>query len=157
LKILAIDPGNEQSAYVVWDGERLRGFDLIPNELLRVRVQDHLRSQTDLCVLEMIGHYGKGMPAGKTVFDTCVWIGRFGERYGWDRTEVVLRATVKAHLCGSSKAKDGNVIRALKDRFGEPGKKKQPGLTYGLKADIWQAFAVAVTWMDGYRGGENAA
>jgi hypothetical protein len=40
------------------------------------------------------------------------------------------------------------LIRVLKDRFGEKGTKKNPGLTYGLIADMWQAFAIAVMAYD---------
>lgn len=148
MKILALDPGSESSAYTVWDGVALYEFDKIPNDELMRRIRETLRSQTGLCIIEMIGHYGKGMPAGKSVFTTCLWIGRFGERYGWDNVRLVMRASVKAHLCGTTKAKDGNVALALKDRFGIPGTVKNKGFTYGIKADTWQSFALAVTWTD---------
>jgi len=154
MKIIAIDPGSEFSAYVVWDGAMLYQFEKVPNEELLDRIRETLRSQTEMCVIEMIGHYGTGMNAGKTVFDTCLWIGRFGERYGWDNVRLVMRASVKAHLCGTTKAKDGNVSQALKDRFGAPGTVKQKGFTYGIKADVWQAFALAVTWTDAEVTGE---
>jgi hypothetical protein len=60
---------------------------------------------------------------------------------------------VKMHLCGNTRAKDGNIRQALLDRFG-PGKaiacgtKKQPGPLYGVSKDVWQALALAVTWSD---------
>jgi len=152
MKVLAIDPGSTESAFCVWDGSRLLDFDKVANAELLRRIQEEFRAQTDRCVIEMIGHYGKGMPAGKTVFDTCIWIGRFGERYGWDRVDTILRATVKAHLCGSAKAKDGNVRQSLIDRFGLPGTKHARGLTYGLAGDTWQAFSVGVTWFDNLGG-----
>ncbi len=155
MRILAIDPGSTESAFCIWDGTRLIDFDKFPNAELLKRIQDEFRSETDKCVIEMIGHYGKGMPAGKTVFDTCVWIGRFGERYCWGRVDVILRATVKAHLCGSAKAKDGNVRQSLIDRFGAPGTKKQRGMTYGMSGDCWQAFSVGVTWFDQNGGKEE--
>ena len=44
--------------------------------------------------------------------------------------------------------KDGNVRQALIDRFGVVGTKKDPGWFYGFHADIWQAYAVGVTYMD---------
>ena len=48
------------------------------------------------------------------------------------------------------KAKDSNIRQALMDRFGEVGTKKNQGYFYGFKADIWQAFAVCVTYHDKY-------
>jgi hypothetical protein len=156
--ILAIDPGNVLSAFVVWDGVRqtalseqpgeLLNFGKVPNQELLRMIQDTFRSHTGVCVIEMIGHYGTGMSPGKTVYDTCVFIGRFGERYGWDRVRVVLRPTVKAHICGSARAKDGNVIQALKDRFGDRGTKASKGFFYGVSADVWQATALAVCFWD---------
>jgi hypothetical protein len=91
-----------------------------------------------------------GMPVGREVFETCFWTGRF-----WEATQrldvefhLVPRREVKLHLCGQARAKDSNIRQALVDRFGGKGTKSAPGLTYGMKADLWQAFALAVTCMD---------
>ncbi len=54
------------------------------------------------------------------------------------------------------RAKDRNVTQALVDRFsysrhkakGGSGVKADPGYFYGFKKDIWQAFAVGVTYLD---------
>jgi hypothetical protein len=60
---------------------------------------------------------------------------------------------VKLHLCKSTKANDASIRQALIDRYG-PGKeraigtKKAPGPLYGVKADVWAALALAVTWHD---------
>ena len=61
---------------------------------------------------------------------------------------------MKIHHCGSVKAKDANITQALVDRFasGVPnhgkGSKASPGWFYGFKADIWQAYALAVYTAD---------
>jgi hypothetical protein len=145
-KLLAIDPGPEQSAYVIWDGDK-PVFGILRNEDLLSELPA-FRKQTTRCVIEMVAHYGRGMPAGKSVFDTCIWIGRFGQVYGWDRLSCMRRLEVKMHLCGQANARDSNVRQALIDRFGAPGTKKRPGLTYGMAKDVWQAFALAVTYLD---------
>lgn len=154
MRILAIDPGNTESGYVLIDSSNCQPFDIgkIPNDSLRNRLILGLLDDVDRVAIEQIGHYGTGMPAGRDVFDTCRWIGRF-EQIIEDRgfvPDLVLRAKVKTHLCGTPKAKDSNITQALVDRFasGQPnrgkGTKAEPGWFYGFKADIWQAYALAV-------------
>jgi hypothetical protein len=89
----------------------------------------------------MIASYG--MPVGASTFETCLWIGRFIELA---RTEsrLVYRKDIKMHLCGSMRAKDGNVRQALIDLIGEQGTKKDKGPTYGISSHSWAALAVAV-------------
>lgn len=76
----------------------------------------------------MIASYG--MPVGKEVFETCLWIGRFTELailQGID-VEYIYRKEEKMNLCQSMKAKDSNIRQALIDRFGVVGTKKSPRL-----------------------------
>ena len=108
----------------------------------------------DLLVIEMIASYG--MPVGKEVFDTCVWIGRFiqqakevGKAY-----QYIYRKDEKMNICNSMKAKDSNIRQALIDRFGEVGTKKNQGWFYGFKADVWSAYAVGITYIDMKKRGE---
>ncbi|WP_203230171.1 hypothetical protein [Segeticoccus rhizosphaerae] len=157
MRLLAIDPGNEESAYVVIDTTNCKplAYDKADNHELRRAIFAGNFQDCDGAYIEMIGHYGTGMPAGKTVFDTCVWIGRFTEAirvatYAPPQPTTVLRPTIKAHICGTTKAKDPNVIQALVDRFapGQPnhgkGTKAAPGWFHGFRADVWQAYALAV-------------
>lgn len=74
-------------------------------------------------VIEMIASYG--MPVGKEVFDTCVWIGRFAETSGMP-TNYIYRKDEKMNICHSMRAKDSNIRQALIDRFGVVGTKKNP-------------------------------
>lgn len=141
-RILAIDPGPEYSAFIVWDGKEISVKSIEENNSALVALKDYYLPNAQ-CVIEMVASYG--MSVGKEVFETCVWIGRFMQAWGGGVT-LLYRRDVKMHLCHSMKAKDSNIRQALIDRFGPPGTKKAPGLTYGLKADMWQAFALAVTW-----------
>jgi hypothetical protein len=92
--------------------------------------------------IEMIGHYGTGMAVGKDIFHTCLLIGRMIQIA--PQAKLILRPTVKGIICGSGRAKDGNVTQALKDQVGPKGTKKEPGPTYGVKNHAWAALAVAV-------------
>lgn len=93
----------------------------------------------EVIAIEMIASYG--MPCGKEVFETCLWIGRFTEHCREPR--LVYRRDIKMHHCGSARAKDANIRQALIDKYGAPGTKKNPGATYGLKSHLWAAFALA--------------
>lgn len=145
--ILAIDPGPERSAYVVYDGARVVEHAIAPNRDVLLVVGYRDLGATRL-VVEMIASYG--MAVGHEVFETCIWIGRFMERW-MGPVERLVRRDVKMHLCGNNSAKDSNVRAALLDKFG-PGKKKavgtkaNPGPLYGIKADEWAALALAVTF-----------
>lgn len=145
--ILAIDPGNEQSAYVIFDGVDILRFGIMANEellSLLTDLGDPFVSDGYLLAIEMIASYG--MPVGGSVFETCVWIGRFIQKWSnYGPSVTIKRLEVKLHICHDSKAKDANIRQALLDRFGKPGTKKHPGKTYGISKDIWAALAVAVT------------
>lgn len=157
--ILAIDPGPAESAFVLYDehNRKVSDFWKEDNGLVLRRVEKLERNgyATSL-VIEMIASYG--MPVGREVFETCVWIGRFVQAWrrrhsnGYENShDFMYRSQVKNHLCGSMRAKDSNVRQALIDAFGGSkaiGTKKQPGPLYGIKGDMWQALGVAVTYAD---------
>ena len=150
--ILAIDPGNVESAYVKLDKNLYpKEFGKIENVWLLPKLLDNdFVKDVKYLAIEMVASYG--MAVGKEIFETCVWIGRFDQAlFGKNiyRT-FIYRKEEKINLCGSLKAKDSNIIQALKDRFGDKGTKKNPGWFYGFKKDIWQAYAVGVTYYDLY-------
>lgn len=157
LQILAIDPGHERSAAVVYDGRKILRTLYEPNERMLLALRNGWCPRGPM-VIEKIESYG--MAVGETVFSTCRWTGRFIEAWESHGLEVHLlpRRDVKLHLCGSSRAKDANVRQALIDRFGPSkreaiGIKKSPGPLYGFKGDLWAALGVAVTWCDQFNGG----
>lgn len=150
-RLLAIDPGNLESAYVVIDADTRRPihFDKVPNPDL-LDALDGLSANASIAHIEMVASYG--MPVGAEVFETCVWIGRFLQRL--DDLHVITcltkRQPVKLHHCHHPRATDATVRQALVDRFapGErnhgKGTKAAPGWFYGFRADVWQAHALAV-------------
>jgi len=166
MRILAIDPGTTKSAYVVyeWSGHAIGSVfahGIYNNEdmlsVIATTPHDHL-------AIEMVASYG--MAVGKTVFETCVWIGRFIQKDsqqwlnppsdGWYTK--IYRKDVKMHLCGSLRAKDANVRQAIIDRYPatgggktpQVGTKSKPGPLYGVSNDVWAALGVAITYRDSY-------
>jgi len=150
--ILAVDPGNVQSAYTLLDAESLKPItaQIIPNDKLLQIIAGHPDKDTTDFVIEMVASYG--MAVGETVFETVFWIGRFYAAAEQYRARYrIKRMDVKMHLCHNSRAKDTNIRQALIDRFGVVGTKKNPGWFFGFKADVWAAYAVGVTYADSLR------
>jgi hypothetical protein len=146
--ILAIDPGTKQSAWVLWDGQAVGASGIEANEILLAWLRRSW-APTHYLALEMVASYG--MAVGASTFQTVLWSGRFYE--AWEREQgrtvrLTYRKDVKMHLCGSMRAKDGNIRQALIDRYGAPGIKAAPGVLYGVRSHVWAALAVAVTTWD---------
>lgn len=155
--VLAIDPGNFATAYVLLSGDRkIHAFDKVDNLVFRTRLHNmvnavecgsHLRVPTKVAI-EQVASYG--MAVGASVFDTCTWIGRYLEIcYGFTTVEQVVRLEVKLAICRSPKANDATIRAALLDLYGAPGTKKSPGPTYGITKDVWAALALAETVRSG--------
>lgn len=153
MRILAIDPGNTESAYVEMDGYRPVRFGKVPNENLLEQLDCHglIDLPPKATVIEMVASYG--MAVGKEVFDTCVWIGRFTQA-SFSPVKYIYRMEEKMTICHDSKAKDSNIRQALIDRFAEfdtkngKGTKAKPDWFYGFSKDVWSAYAVGVTFLD---------
>ncbi len=145
VKLLAIDPGTFESAWVLFDGAKVLAHGIESNVTVMGRLREHAGCPV---WIEMVACYG--MAVGSEVFETCVWIGRFWETANLNGSSFnrVTRIQVKLHLCHSAQAKDTNIRRAILDRFGGTaaalGNKKQPGPIYGLVKHEWAAMAVAL-------------
>jgi len=156
VKILAIDPGTEQSAWCFFEtigtkDHPIHFYQEANKEILdRLRQgKNSVRSVPDLVVIEMIKSYGNVM--GDSVLQTCVWIGRFIQ--AWQGPyELIPRKRIVTQLCMNPRANDTNVRQALIDRWGGKdkaiGNKAKPGPLYGMKNDMWSALAVAVAWTE---------
>lgn len=176
--LLAIDPGPQQSAMVIYDvasGLPTGSITLDNGDLIERVADSHAVGASHLAI-EMIASYGK--PVGVETFETCVWIGRFldrGKQAGL-RVDRVFRLEVKKHVCNAGDAKDPHIRQALIDRFGGPAalvkakrctrKKHGPNPVHGdcgcggtgrigfdgvlasVNGDEWAALGVAVTYAD---------
>jgi len=151
--IYTIDPGNEQSAFLVYDTDNNKFLqkEIMQNQLLSYDLKA-LKKSDDILLIENIQCFG--MAVGRTVFDTCIWIGRFIE--SWlsfynDKDNnyfLINRRDIKLHFCEHPRAKDTNIRQALIDRFGKPGTKNNPGFLYGIKKDLWSTVAITFYWVD---------
>jgi hypothetical protein len=154
--VLAVDPGSEQSAFVLWDGRQVLEHQRVSNGFVLAYVVTERFAVRPTLVVEQVESFG--MAVGAEVFDTVWWAGRFHQAWtlrGF-RAERLPRSAVKLHLCGSRRAKDTNIRQALIDKFGGKeravGSSINPGPLYGVKADEWAALAVAITWRESVMG-----
>jgi hypothetical protein len=156
MRILSIDPGTVSSGWSLIDADDCRPHD--GGKTDNGQVLSWLRNgvpQADVVAIEMVSSYG--MPVGREVFTTVLWIGRFYEavqRNGGIKPELHDRGFVKVHLCHSVRATDATIRQALIDRFASgvenrgKGTKAKPGWFHGFAADQWQAYALAVCVAD---------
>lgn len=153
MKILAIDPGSEQSGFVVFDSTTGRidhadkinnEFFLGPNGLIR-------KNQFERVVIEMVSSYGK--PVGAEVFETCVWIGRLMEQRWEHQVARLTRRQVKKLIGLPPTAKDKDVRRKVIDHYSSDesisiGTKASPGPLFGISKDMWAALALALAYCE---------
>jgi ribosomal protein L37AE/L43A len=140
MKVLAIDPGNMESGFVIWDGKTISEKGIVTNPDMINIVQS---SYADIVLLEMIACYG--MAVGQSVFDTCRFVGKLELTCDLCKKpyKLVYRKDVKLWHCNTTRAGDANIAQRLKDKYGDKGTKQYPGITYGIKSHMWQAFAIA--------------
>ena len=135
MRILAIDPGPTQSGWCVFDGQPVEaGIEENSSILFNIPLWE---SNHDALIIAV----------GNSAIDSIRWSRRFEKRWGSREVHYRHRFTVKAHICGEPRAKKANVRRGLLGRWPR-GNKKNPGLTYGYKRDMWAALALAVTWWE---------
>lgn len=156
--IIGIDPGNVESAFCLVDTRTLQPIFFRKEKNAEMWKDVFMAAETvnwnvDFAIEDVASY---GMPVGREVFDTVKWIARMQERLeGCDQPyKLIYRKDEKMAICHSPKANDASIRQALIDRFayGVPNKgkgtKKSPGWFYGFKADIWQAYAIAVTYAE---------
>ena len=163
MMFVAIDPGPEESAYVVIEDGRIVRAEKVDNGLLldMLSTPEWIEERV---IIEQIKAYEH---IGDSALWTVHWCGRFHQvavQNGM-RVAYVPRATVKTHVTGHCRtAKDRHVREAMIDRWGPPQiqitdeeqahlprskrRKYKPGPTAEFRADTWAALAVATWWLD---------
>lgn len=160
--ILAIDPGNIESGVVLIDAATFRPIERmkLPNDEVLDFIAASRGDAPPFDQLEHI-HYAIeqiesfGMAVAHSVFEATHWAGRFHQAcLDPDNVHLITRKAVKRAICNNLQAKDPNILQALVDRFAPDaanrgkGSKSEPGWFYGFAADMWAAYAVAVTLAD---------
>ncbi|MCK9578556.1 hypothetical protein M0R01_03675 [bacterium] len=161
MKILAIDPGSEKSAFIAWDTEK---HEIIKGEyvwfedtkILGIENNEYiidcmLCEETnivwgmDLIAIEMISSYG--FSVGKSVFQTIKWIGRF-EEYIKHVVNIAIKKNVPVQFYTRPTIKgalgcrnDAEVRQAIRMEYGEARKGEK---LERVRKDIWQAVALAI-------------
>jgi hypothetical protein len=164
MRIFAIDPGTTESAYVIYSNNSIHhpqkdGGYVIERLGWHIEEKGKLDNSVLLFILkteDTISHYiiedmqgGKGRVLGRTTIETIKWIGRFQQEikstFGIE-TNFLFRKTVESHILKSLekpypfKSPDSNIRHALIARFADK--------TKGLANDEWQAFALAVCFVE---------
>ena len=82
MKILGIDPGTEQSGWVIYEPPKVLEFGITNNTILQQYHHDNMflligRNDhvIDVMAIEMVANMG--MQVGVDIFETIFWIGRF--------------------------------------------------------------------------------
>lgn len=155
--VFAIDPGPEESAFLMLDDHgRVHDPWIGPNPTILSWAGSISRDH--ILAIERFMPYGQRL--GVDSLETVWWSGAFAAEYArrGGKALRIPRADVKSHLLGRASGKgadDAAVRQVLIDRFGGTGgrsaaigKKASPGPLYGIKTHLWAALAVAVTAAD---------
>ncbi len=152
--VLAIDPGPDQSAWMLFGPNRIglygpKEMGIEENNLVLEAVARFARSGAWFVVEDM--RYQRHL-AGRVVNETSIWIGRFVQCWidnGGGEWERVPRREVARHLTGDPVAKNSVIRAVLVSRWGKSdrdvkGTKNEPGPLYGVKTHLWSALALAL-------------
>lgn len=175
-RILAIDPGSIESAWLILADGRPERFAREPNERLRDRLRWYLdepatlpefRTQSDEGLVADVVVIETIQPRGERLYSQVVemlqWAGRFAEAAYPTPVHFLSREAIKRYLCPPNPevkrrgaAKDGDVWASLVERFGggpdvAVGVKASPGPLYGIHSDVRAALAVGVAYEEGVR------
>ena len=157
LKILAIDPGQTESAWVLMEDYKIHSCNIEENESIR-KALDFDEWQQDIIALEYVVAYGR---SGKEVSDTAFEAGRLvqSSKSGFIG---ITRSKSRGWICGG-RGSDSKVVESLIRRFTPDtfAKYVNNELSWNktvmeakekyfkdFRKDIWQAYALGVTYLD---------
>lgn len=157
MKILCIDPGTEESGFVILDSVSKTvesSCSNSRNEHLINMIKIWNCNCDKLAIEGMNGSYGTAV--GSDVIQTLIWTGRFIQAFGPHKSHIVYRSDVKKYLADNNKANDAAIRQALIDRYPKTGGgkiaqigiKSKPGPLYGIANHAWAALAVGHTYID---------
>lgn len=111
--LMSIDPGNIESAFCLIDEKTYQPIDfnkLKNNDILSIIST----SLIDEIAIEMVASYG--MPVGESVFETCLWIGRFIQKAIDKEIKItkIYRKDIKINLCKSILLKVIHILKKQK-------------------------------------------
>lgn len=150
---LAIDPGPETCGAALYDADARRV--LWSDKAASVRdLCDHLwlpstgtpwRTHDTLVLIERVQSYGI---AGAHLLLTSESVGRLwrSAEAGGHEVRLVPRRLVCQALDVSGAGKDRQVAAACRAILGPPGRKADPGPTYGVTSHAWQALGLALAY-----------
>lgn len=151
--MMGIDPGPVRSGVVWWDAATrhvLQADGAMDNAALLAELRDsslgsgffaHCDVLAIECIEAMYAH------VGAATVQTILFTGRCMEAAeSCAGLEVVALSpqAIKTAVCGTASAKDPAVRQALIDLLGAPGRKADPGPTYGVNKHAWRALAAVV-------------
>jgi Holliday junction resolvasome RuvABC endonuclease subunit len=149
MRLLAIDPGNIESGYVIIDTEPKYShlkFKILEHgnveNLKLLNIIESNKYSLDLGLIEMIQSYGQAV--GETIFNTCRWIGKFELRMidSGIKNALIFRKSILAHHLNSVSIKSPD--SAIRKRLLEVFPKESKGIT----SHSWQALALGVMYLE---------
>lgn len=174
MKIMAIDPGTTESAYVIIDDQyQILSADKVGNDVVLSIIAD--APGLDAVIIEDIeprysstDRSAAGAVMGQSTIETIKAFGRFSWQASLRGLMVgsIFRRDERSCLIPTKrnglpplpetapKHADGQIRASLIRRFARHdkergrGTKANPDTFYGFHGDMWQAMAVGVTWLD---------
>jgi len=163
ITLFSIDPGESESGWILLDVDTINKkimiidrYHSVNKDIFKIILKFSVTNPRIIIVIEDIVSYG--MAIGQTTIETIKYIGRFHQKaldLNLKNIYFIDRPSIKLNLCHNRTAKDGNVIRSLKNRFGEFGtiKNQQPlyklkGMPSGMLNHVWSALALSIAFIN---------